>query len=253
MQRDTRWQLWLEKAEKTNENGRRGAVRGDALKTGNAKAVDQAIQLDACLAQRAFGGNAALIIFQILFFIVDADDGETSAVVNAGENGADTLGRSAVIADGLNGSLHSITRNGRSGQHQHMFAGDHGRGIIAEKQLAAGGMLGRNHINSAVRVHVGVAGLRQLAGHAGANQLGAVQAQNGIDDGGILKAAAQFGCGGAGLGQAVLGHRQVQIIIDMAVAGGKMTVRQTQRQTGLVTGKGEQLNGHGRKPASLSN
>ena len=38
-----------------------------------------------------------------------------------------------------------------------MFARDHGRGIFAEQQLAAGGVFRRDHIDGLVGVHVYIA------------------------------------------------------------------------------------------------
>ena len=103
-----------------------------------------------------------------------------------------------------------------------MFARDHGRGIFAEQQLAAGGVFRRDHIDGLVGVHVYIAVAGQLAGHAGADDLGAVQAEDGIHDGGVGIRADQFQCHGARFGKAGLLHGNVNVIIDMAVACGKV-------------------------------
>ena len=71
-----------------------------------------------------------------------------------------------------------------------------------------------------VHVYIAVAG--QLAGHAGADHLGAVQAEDGIHDGGVGIRADQFQCHGARFGKAGLLHGNVNVIIDMAVACGKV-------------------------------
>ena len=49
-----------------------------------------------------------------------------------------------------------------------MLALDHGGQIVAQDDLAAGGVLRGDHINGLVGVHVGKAVLGQLVGKAGA-------------------------------------------------------------------------------------
>ena len=186
----------------------------------------------------------AQVIRQDVFGVENGNDGKTFAFIHTGKYGADTHRDAAVIPNGFDGGLGGVTRGDRGGQHQHMLAHDHGGGIVPEQQLAAAGMLGGNHIDGAVGVHVRNAGPGQLAGHARAHDLRAVQAQDGIDDGGGVVIGCQFKGGFPGFGQAVLGEGEVDVIIDMAVAGGKVAVGHAQRQVGIGARVFDQLNRH---------
>ena len=207
--------------------------------------VDQRVQAVSGLAQGAIVAVGALVIVQHVPGIENGNHGEALALLYAGENGADAHGNAVIVADGFHGGLGGVAGGHGSGQHQYVLAHDHGGGIIPEQQLAAAGMLGRRHVDGAVGVHVHKAGLGELAGHAGADHLRAVQAQDGIDDGGGLKGRRQLHRGLPGLGQAVLGHGQDDIIIDVAVAGGKMPAGDAQGQVGIGGGVLYQLNSHG--------
>ena len=106
-------------------------------------------------------------------------------------------------------------------------------------------MLRRDDIYGLVGVHVDVAAAGQLGGQAGADDLGAVQAEDRIDHGGGGVVPHQLLRDGAGFGQAGLLHRHINIIIDVAVAGGKMTFGHTQQQIFLFGGQLDQIHGHG--------
>lgn len=60
--------------------------------------------------------------------------------------------------------------------------------------------MGNTFIDGLVGVHIAVARLGQLAAHAGADDLGAVQTEDGVDNGGAAVAAYQFLGSSAGLG-----------------------------------------------------
>ena len=93
-----------------------------------------------------------------------------------------------------------------------MLALDHGGQIIPQEDLAAGGILRGDDVDGLVGVHIGKAVLGQLIGQAGADDLSAVQAEDGIHDGAVLVGRHQllghslaqraFACSG----RAVHGH-----------------------------------------------
>jgi hypothetical protein len=118
-----------------------------------------------------------------------------------------------------------------------MLALHHGGQVVAQDDLAAGGVLRRDDVDGLVGVHVGKAVLRQLVGKAGADDLGAVQAEHGVHDGVVLVSRHQFFCHGLCLGKAGLLGGDVDVIIDMAVAGGKMTLCHAQEQVAFLGGK----------------
>ena len=71
-----------------------------------------------------------------------------------------------------------------------------------------------------------------------------VKAENGIDDRGGCIFGAQLLGGFPGLRQAVLGHGQIDIIIDMAVTGCKVAVGNTQWQSSAQIGVFHNTNRH---------
>lgn len=118
-----------------------------------------------------------------------------------------------------------------------MLALDHGGQIVAQDDLAAGGVLRGDDIDGLVGIHVGKAVLGQLVGKAGADDLCAVQAENGIHDGVVLVGSHQLFCHGLCLGKAGLLGGDIDIVIDVAVAGCEMALCHTQEQIALVGGK----------------
>ena len=129
-----------------------------------------------------------------------------------------------------------------------MLARDHRGRILTEKKLAAGGMLRRDHIDRLVRVHIRIAGLGQFACHAGTDDLGTVQTKDGIHDGRRFIGPHQLRCGRACLRQAELCQRDINIIVDMAVAGGIMPLADAQLQVRLTGGQFYKIHRHGGIP-----
>ena len=126
-----------------------------------------------------------------------------------------------------------------------MLAGDHGGRVLAEQQLAAGGMLRRDNVDGLVGVHVGVAGLGQLTGHAGTDDFSAVQTEDGVHDGRRLVGADQLCGGSTGLRQAELGQRDVDVIVDMAMAGSIVPLADAQLQVRFAGGQFNKIHRHG--------
>lgn len=206
--------------------------------------IHQRVQLDARLAKGAVVAAGAPVVGHHVILIENGRDGIALAFVHAGENGADAHGDAVIIPDSLHGCLGGVARGHGRSQHQHVLAHDHRGQIIAEQQLAAGRMLRSDHVNGAVGVHIGEPGPRQLGRHARADHFRAVQAQDGVDDGGGIEDGHQFLRGFPGLGQAVLGERQVDVIIQVAVAGGKVAPGNAQADVGAGVREFHQLNRH---------
>ena len=147
--------------------------------------IDQRVDLLALFAHGALVGRTAHIAGQVLR-IEDRTNGIARAGVHRGEDGTDTYNHAAVILDGFNRRLCGVARGHRARKDEHVLALDHGHDIIAEEKLAARGVLGRDDINRLVRVHIGEIGPGQLVCKAGADDLRAVEAKNGVDNGACL-------------------------------------------------------------------
>ena len=208
---------------------------GGSLQGGIAEAVDEGVDALARLAQGAVTGIEAGVVGQV-GRVEDGRDRDAQAVGGGGEDGRQACDRAAVVVDSLDGSLCGVAGGDGSRQDEHMLALDHGGQIVAQDDLAAGGVLRRDDIDGLVGVHVGEAVFRELVGQAGADDLGAVQAEDGIHDGAMLIGSHQLLCHGLGLGQTGFLGGHVDVIVDMAVAGGKMPLCHAQEQTALIGG-----------------
>lgn len=205
--------------------------------------VDETVKLGTRLAQGTIVSGMAFVIEDVVF-IVNASHGETFAFVDAGENGTYALGQSVIIADGFDGSLCGIACGDRCRQNENVLAHDHGGNIIAEDHLVAADVFGGNDVDRAVAVHIHVACTGQRTCHASADQLSAVQAKDGIDDLCIGDLSAKDIRADTRLGKTVLGHREIDVIIQVAVSGGEMTFCQTQGEIRILVRKCDQLDCH---------
>ena len=78
--------------------------------SGNAVAVDETVELHACLTQRTFARGMALVIGNIVF-AVDAANGESLALICASEDRAYADGHTVIITDRLDRGLHGVARS----------------------------------------------------------------------------------------------------------------------------------------------
>ena len=155
----------------------------------------------ARLAHGALAGIEAGVIGQV-GGVKNRGDRDAQALGGGGEDGAQACHSAAVVVDRLDRSLHGVAGGDGSSQDQHMLALDHGGQIVAQDDLAAGGVLRGDDIDGLVGIHVGKAVLGQLVGKAGADDLCAVQAENGIHDGVVLVGSHQLFWHGLCLGKA---------------------------------------------------
>lgn len=152
------------------------------------------------------------------------------AGVLSGKNSTNTNRVTTVIVNCLNGSPSGVACGHGCGQDQHVLIPDHGYGIIAEDQLTARGVLRGDHINGLMGIHVEIMPLGQFLGETSADDLGAVQTKNGIYNGAGAIIRDQLLSDGRGLGKAGFGHANVNIVVDVAVTGGKMPFGDAQHQ-----------------------
>ena len=206
-------------------------------------AVDETVDLDSRLAHGAIAGGVDLVIGNVLF-VVNALNGEPFTFLRASEDGANANGDTAVITDRFDCGFRGIACGDGCRENENVLADDHGSDIIAEDDLASAGVFGGDDVNGAVRVHVHVACARQLACHASAHDFRAVETKDRVDDlrGGNL--IAKELCARASLGKAVLGHGEVNIIIRMAVAGGKMPHSYAQGEISVLAGDFDEIDCH---------
>ena len=88
-----------------------------------------------------------------------------------------------------------------------------------------------------VGVHIGEAVLGQLVGQTGADDLRAVQTEHGVHDGAVLIGGHQLLGDSLGLREAGFLGGDVDVVVDVAVAGGEVAFGHAQEQTALVGGK----------------
>ena len=105
-----------------------------------------------------------------------------------------------------------------------MLVADHGLQVIPEQQLAGCVVLRCDHVDGLVGVDGDKSGPAQLLGQVGADNLGAVQAEDGVYNGGGHIVLYQGLGGQLGLALAGLQGGHVQIAVDVGVVGGKMAV-----------------------------
>ena len=213
----------------------------------NAVAIDQTVDLDARLTEGTFTGRMVFEFGEVVL-VVNADDGESFALLRASEDGANADGQAVVIADRFDGGFGGIARRDRCRENENVLADDHGRDIIAEDHLATAGIFGGYDVDGAVGVHIHIARFGQLACHTSAHDLRAVQTENGVDDliGGDL--VAKELCAGARFGESVFGHREINVVIQMAVAGREMTLCHAQGEVSVLAGNLIKLDSHIKTP-----
>ena len=187
-------------------------------------------------AQGAVAGVEAGVIRQT-GGVKDGGDRVAQALVGGGKNSRKPCHDAAVVVHGFHGCLNGVAGGDGCRKDEHVLALDHGGKIIPQNDLAAGSVLRRDDIDGLVGVHIGKAVLGQLVGKAGANDLCAVQTEHGIHDGAVLVSADQLLCHGLCLGKAGLLGGHVDVIVDVAVAGGKMSLGHPQEQFAFAGGK----------------
>ena len=192
-------------------------------------AIDKTVDFDTGFAHRAIAGRMAFISDKIVF-IINAANGEAFAFIYAGEDRADTCRNAVIITNGIDGGLNGITRGNGCRQNQYVLADDHRSDIIAENDLASACIFGSDDVNGAVRIHVHVAGFGQFACHASADHFCAIQADDRIDDLRERNLTAHNLGACARFGKTMLGHSKIDIIIQVAMCGCKMSFRDTKRK-----------------------
>ena len=198
-----------------------------------SKAVYKSVDLFSFLAHGAFVGGIALIVFQVSGG-EDGANGIAHALVGGCENSADARNVSVVVFYRLNSRLCGVTCGNRRVEDQHILTLDHGDSVVAEEKLASDGVLGGNYVYRLVGVDVSVALLRQLTGNTSAYDLSAVEAEDGVNDGVLCVIGNKLLCYSLRLGKTCLLRRNVDVIVNMAVAGCKMPFGHSQKKIFVI-------------------
>ena len=172
----------------------------------------------------------AFIVIQDAFRCEDGADRISEAFLCRSEDCADAGYLTAVVLNCLDAALYGIAGCDGRRKNEYMLAADHRNGVVTEQQLASGGMFRCNDIDRIVRIDVGEPDAGQFACHACADDFGAVQAENRVNDRGVLELCGEQPCGFSCLGETMLCKGQVNVVIDMTVTGRKVSLLYTKLQ-----------------------
>ena len=117
--------------------------------------------------------------------------------------------------------------------------------VLPEDILSAGDLFRGDHIQGVVLVGVMDPRFYELLGEAGPQDLCPVKAQNGVGHSGDGDLDGQFFCRLDRFRQTVLGIGHVDVVIEMAVAGGKMAFCDAKGNVAVLTVKMDRRNDHG--------
>ena len=156
---------------------------------------------------------------------------------------ADTCYRAVIILYGLDSRLGGVSRGYGCGEDEDVLAGYHGDNVIAEDKLASRCMLGGDHVDGLVSIQIQIVTVSKLLGKAGADHLGAVEAEDGIDDGAGAIIGDQLLCDRLRLGKTGFLCCYVYIIIYMAMAGCKMAFRDAKVEVFVLCSDFGRVNG----------
>ena len=212
-----------------------------ALELGVAVAVYQGVDFLAGLAVGAVPIVIACVAGQVVDGI-DGADGVALHGLHGGVDGGHTGYIAAVVVDGLQRLLGGETGGHGGHQHQHVFAPNHIDVIVPENDLGVGVVLRLQNIDGVVGVDGAETTLGQLFGHAGAENRGAVQAENGVDRGVVDEIRHQLMSAVLGLAESGFLISNIHKIIDVGMIGGKMSVSDTQGGIAPADGKVHQCN-----------
>ena len=118
-------------------------------------AVHQGVDFLSGLTDGTVVGGIAFVALQIRR-IEDRADGTAVAFVDGGKDRGNTRNPAAVILHRFHGRPGGISRSHGGAEDQNVFTLDHGNDIVPEEQLAARGILGRDHVNGLMGVQIGV-------------------------------------------------------------------------------------------------
>ncbi len=189
-------------------------------------------------------GRCGLIVIQNLPCVEDGMNRISAAFIDHGENRAYACHRSAVVLNRFDTALDGIAGCDGGCENQHMLAGDHRLDVIAEDELASGGVLRCDDIDRVMDIDASESALGQIAGHAGTDNFGSVKTQDGVDDCRRAVFGSELSGSFLGFGKTVLRESQVNIVVDVAVAGREMSLCHTKLQRVVGIGIIHHLNCH---------
>ena len=143
-------------------------------------------------------------------------------------------GLTAVIFNCIQRLLYRSAGRHRNGKNQYVLTLDHGDDVITEQHLTAA-HLRSYHVDGLMGVDVTEIILHQRISETGSHDLGTVQTENGIHNGGrITVAAAKLFSHSLRLGKTGLLRRYVNIIVAVRTVGSKMPLCHSQKQMVLL-------------------
>ena len=146
------------------------------------------------------------------------------ALADGGEDRGHADHHAAVIIERVNRREGGLARCDGCRQNQDVLVMHHRREVVAENHLAAADKLGRDDIYRLVGVHVDEVVQRQLARHAGADDLGAVQADDRVHDRGGSVGGDHLLRNRLCLGKTGFLRGDIHVVVGVAVHGGKVSL-----------------------------
>ncbi len=177
-------------------------------------------------------GLIALVILQIVR-IEDRGNGDAIALADGGEDRRYADDMAAVILDRVDRGKRGLARGDGRGEDQYMLVIDHRAGIVAEHHLTVAHELGREDIDGVVRVQIHEARVGELLRDKGADDLGAVQTDDRVDDGVGAVEGHNLLCDRLCLRHTEFLGRDVDIVVGVAVHRREMSLLHTQEQLGI--------------------
>ena len=176
--------------------------------------------------------------------IKEGDNRHAVHILDKAVDGRDPGHAAAVVFHAPRPLAHCAAGGDGGHQQQHTLSLQHEAGVVAEDEHAVGAEVFPQQIDLLVGVHGAVTALGQLPGQAGADDAGAVHAQDGVYQHGGLDALAQLLRHSLRLLQAGLLPGDINEIIDMTVARRKMALGHAERHVADTNGELDKLRFH---------
>ena len=189
--------------------------------------VDEGVDFLAGAAHGAFVGGKGAVAYKVVG-VEDRLDLVAHKVVYGGEDGCYSCHVATVVFYCLDCRPCGVAGVHRSREDKYIFATDHGCNVLAEyKHTATCVMLGGDDVYRLMRVEIHIVATCKFLGKAGADNLHTVKAEYSIDYG-VVIVGDKFLCHRLRFGKSGLLRGDVDVVIDMAVTGGKVPLYNTE-------------------------
>ena len=155
--------------------------------------VYERVDLLTCLTHRALMRGVRAKSVEVLR-IEAGIYGESCAGLGSGEDRAYARYLTAVVFDSVDSTLDRLSRSYRNCKYEHVLALYHRDDVITEEHLRCARGLGSNNVDRLVCVHVDEVVFRELLSETRADYFGTVKAEDGVNDGRVIKVGAQLLC-----------------------------------------------------------